>query len=65
MRRSVERVLGAHGSDHAMRGYILGCHAFTLEETGEYAAAERTGLQGLQYATDDAWGCTQSHTFMT
>ena len=56
MRRSVERVLGAHGSDHAMRGYILGCHAFTLEETGEYAAAERTGLQGLQYATDDAWG---------
>jgi hypothetical protein len=39
-----------------MRGYILGCHAFTLEETGEYAAAERTGLQGLQYATDDAWG---------
>ena len=56
MRRSVERVLGAHGSDHAMRGSILGCHAFTLEETGEYAAAERTGLQGLQYATDDAWG---------
>jgi tetratricopeptide (TPR) repeat protein len=56
MRRSIERVLGAHGSDHAMRGYLLGCHAFTLEETGEYAAAERTGLQGLQYATDDAWG---------
>ncbi|MEP3918181.1 tetratricopeptide repeat protein [Ascidiaceihabitans sp.] len=56
MRRSVERVLGAHTSDHACRGYILGCHAFTLEETGEYAAAERAGLQGLQYATDDAWG---------
>jgi hypothetical protein len=56
MRRSIERVLGAHGSDHAMRGYILGCHAFTLEETGEYAAAERTGLLGLQHATDDAWG---------
>lgn len=56
MRRSVERILGAHGSDHAMRGYILGCHAFTLEETGEYSAAERTGLQGLEYASDDAWG---------
>jgi hypothetical protein len=56
MRRSVERVLAAHGKDHALRGYILGCHAFTLEETGEYAAAERAGLQGLQYASDDAWG---------
>ncbi|MDG1470555.1 MAG: tetratricopeptide repeat protein [Ascidiaceihabitans sp.] len=56
MRRSAERLLGAHDSDHACRGYILGCHAFTLEETGEYAAAERTGLQGLRYAPDDAWG---------
>lgn len=56
MRRSVERVLDAHGSDHACRGYLLGCHAFTLEETGEYAAAERTGLEGLNYAADDAWG---------
>lgn len=56
MRRSVERVLAAYGPDHALRGYMLGCHAFTLEETGEYAAAERTGLQGLQYAPDDAWG---------
>ena len=56
MRRSIERVLSAHGPDHALRGYVMGCHAFTLEETGEYSAAERTGLQGLQYATDDAWG---------
>jgi tetratricopeptide (TPR) repeat protein len=56
MRRSIERVLSAHDKDHAMRGYALGCHAFTLEETGEYAAAERTGLQALQDASDDAWG---------
>lgn len=56
MRASAERLLGAHGSDHACRGYILGCHAFTLEETGEYGAAERTGLQGLRYSPDDAWG---------
>ncbi|MGB5869785.1 MAG: tetratricopeptide repeat protein [Albidovulum sp.] len=56
MRRSVERVLGAHGADHAFRGFALGCHAFTLEETGDYAGAERAGLEGLQYATDDAWG---------
>lgn len=56
MRRSVERVLGAHGKDHACYGYLLGCHAFTLEETGEYARAETTGREGLVYAKDDAWG---------
>ncbi|MEQ6250159.1 tetratricopeptide repeat protein [Sulfitobacter sp. HNIBRBA3233] len=56
MRRSVERVLLAHGPDHACRGYLLGCHAFSLEETGDYSQAERTGLEGLTYAQDDAWG---------
>lgn len=56
MRRSVERVLDAHGTDHACHGYLMGCHAFTLEETGEYDRAETTGRTGLQYATDDAWG---------
>ena len=56
MRHSVERVLDAHGPDHTLRGYILGCHAFTLEETGDYAAAERAGLEGLSYTGDDAWG---------
>jgi hypothetical protein len=24
-------------------GFVLGCHAFGLEETGDYAAAERAG----------------------
>ncbi|NJM84115.1 MAG: tetratricopeptide repeat protein [Tabrizicola sp.] len=56
MRRSVERVIGAHGADHPFRGFALGCHAFTLEETGDYAGAERAGLEGLQHAVDDAWG---------
>ncbi len=56
MRASIERVLPAHGEDHALRGYILGCHAFTLEETGDYAAAEAAGLKGLTFASDDAWG---------
>jgi hypothetical protein len=56
MRRSIERVLPAHGSDHPLRGYLLGCHAFTLEETGEYGAAEKVGLEGLSLAADDAWG---------
>lgn len=56
MRRSVERVMHAHGEDHPLRGYALGCLAFGMEETGQYADAERTGLLGLQYAPDDAWG---------
>lgn len=56
MRRSVERVLDAHGADHACRGYLLGCHAFTLEETVDYARAEATGLEALTLTQDDAWG---------
>ncbi|THH35979.1 tetratricopeptide repeat protein [Aliishimia ponticola] len=55
MRRSVEAVLPAHEA-HPLRGYLLGCHAFTLEETGDYAAAERAGITGLELAPDDAWG---------
>ncbi|MDW4499118.1 tetratricopeptide repeat protein [Sulfitobacter sp. D35] len=56
MRRSIERVLPAHDADHACRGYALGCHAFALEEAGEYAAAETTGREALVHAPDDAWG---------
>lgn len=56
MRRSVERVLDAHGADHACSGYLLGCHAFTLEETGDYAKAEATGREALTRTSDDAWG---------
>lgn len=55
MRASVEGVLDAW-TDHPARGYLLGCHAFALEETGEYARAERTGRQGVELAPDDAWG---------
>ncbi len=55
MRGSIENVLDAH-KGHALEGYVLGCHAFTLEETGDYDAAEVTGLRGLELAGDDAWG---------
>ncbi len=55
MRASVEGVLDAW-RDHPARGYLLGCHAFALEETGEYARAERTGRKGVELAPDDAWG---------
>jgi len=56
MRASVEAILDAHGADHACRGYLYGCHAFALEETGDYAAAEVAGFEGLKSAPDDAWG---------
>ena len=46
MRRSIERVMPAYGQDHAARGYLLGCHAFTLEETGDYDRAELAGRAG-------------------
>jgi tetratricopeptide (TPR) repeat protein len=55
MRASVEAILPAW-EDHPARGYILGCHAFTLEETGEFAQAERIGRDGVALAPDDAWG---------
>jgi hypothetical protein len=55
MRASIENVLEAH-KGHSLEGFALGCHAFTLEETGDYSAAEATGLRGLELAADDAWG---------
>jgi tetratricopeptide (TPR) repeat protein len=55
MRASVEGVMDAW-DDHPLRGYLLGCHAFTLEETGEYKRAETVGREGVTLAPDDAWG---------
>lgn len=55
MRTSIENVLDAH-KGHKLEGYIHGCHAFTLEETGEYDTAEAVGRRGLELACDDAWG---------
>ncbi|WP_338550009.1 tetratricopeptide repeat protein [Roseovarius phycicola] len=56
MRESIERIMPAYGPDHKGRGYLLGCHSFALEETGEYEKAEIAGRQALWMAPDDAWG---------
>ncbi len=56
MRESVEHVMPAYAPDHKGRGYLLGCHSFALEETGEYEKAEIAGRQALWMAPDDAWG---------
>jgi tetratricopeptide (TPR) repeat protein len=55
MRASVEKLLDAW-VDHPARGYLLGCHAFALEETGDFAGAERAGRAAIALAADDAWG---------
>jgi tetratricopeptide (TPR) repeat protein len=55
MRASVEDLLDAW-VDHPAQGYILGCHAFALEETGDFAGAERAGRAAVALAPDDAWG---------
>lgn len=56
MRQRIEAALPAHGEDHPARGYVLGCHAFTLEETGSYVRAKAAGRAALSLCPDDAWG---------
>ncbi|EAQ24615.1 tetratricopeptide repeat protein [Roseovarius sp. 217] len=56
MRASIEALLPAYDAKNPARGYLFGCHAFSLEETGDYARAETAGRLGLSLSPDDAWG---------
>jgi len=56
MRSSIENVLKNITSTHPAYGYALGCHAFALEETGEYGRAEVLGRKAVAHSADDAWG---------
>ncbi|WP_039019337.1 tetratricopeptide repeat protein [Halocynthiibacter namhaensis] len=56
MRRSLESVLPSYDPTHKASGYIKGCYAFALEETGDYTRAEEIGREGVLQAPDDAWG---------
>ena len=56
MRSSIEAVIPRLSPDQRVYGYALGCHAFTLEESGDYAQAERVGREGVLHSPDDAWG---------
>lgn len=55
MRRSIEAALPGF-AEHSARGYALGCHAFTLEEAGDYGRAEAIGREGVELCPPDAWG---------
>jgi tetratricopeptide (TPR) repeat protein len=37
-------------------GFVLGCHAFAQEESGDYARAERLGRAAVEREPHDAWG---------
>jgi hypothetical protein len=43
-------------ANRAGYGYLLGCKAFALEETGDLAAAERASRTAIELQPDDVWG---------
>jgi hypothetical protein len=57
MRRSLEGILPAWSQTVPGFGFMLGCHAFALEETNALAAAEEVGRRALVHEPDDVWAC--------
>jgi tetratricopeptide (TPR) repeat protein len=55
MRDTVERVLPAWTPDVPGYGFVLGCHAYALEETGDYAHAEAAGRRAVELNPADIW----------
>jgi tetratricopeptide (TPR) repeat protein len=51
----VERVLPAWADDEPLLPYVLGQHAFGLEEAGHYAEAEATGRRALAGSARVPW----------
>jgi tetratricopeptide (TPR) repeat protein len=43
-------------ADGPLGSFVLGCHAFSLEEAGDYSAAEAVGLAAVEADAADAWG---------
>jgi len=55
LRRRPERVLPAWSLDDALRPYVLGMHAFGLEECGAYRQAEAVGLEAVAGPAKVPW----------
>lgn len=55
MRACLERVLPAWPAHDPGTGFVLGCYAFSLEETGAFEQAELVGRQAVAMQPDDAW----------
>lgn len=56
MRRSLETALTDWSSGTPSYGFILGCYAFALGETGELARAEEVGREAIALCPEDLWG---------
>ncbi len=56
MHMTVDGAVGQWDASLPGYGYMLGCHAFGLEECGDYRAAEAVGRRGLALTPDDIWG---------
>jgi tetratricopeptide (TPR) repeat protein len=55
LRDRVAQVLPHWSRDTPGYGYVLGMHAFGLEETGQYARAEEVGQRALEHNRRDPW----------
>ncbi len=56
MRRAGVVALRAYDEDRPGYGFVLGCHAFAVEESGDFTLAERLGREALEHEPEDAWG---------
>jgi tetratricopeptide (TPR) repeat protein len=55
MRDRVARVLPAWTNEHPGYGFALGCYAYALEESGDYAQAEDAGRRAVALDRGDIW----------
>jgi hypothetical protein len=64
MLNASKRMLRAWEETAPGAGFMLGCHAFALEEHGRFEEAERAGRLAVELDADDAWGLhAVSHVF--
>ncbi|MBC8129743.1 MAG: tetratricopeptide repeat protein [Rhizobiaceae bacterium] len=56
MMKASRRMLETWTADDPAAGFLLGCHAFALEEHGMYEEAESTGRKAVAIQPEDAWG---------
>jgi tetratricopeptide (TPR) repeat protein len=64
MRDTVARAIASWDEAMPLHGFALGCHAFGLEECGDYDAAERAGRRATELNPTDIWGAhAVAHVF--
>ncbi len=56
MLEATQRALPHWMADQPGYGFLLGCHAFALEESGSLREAEYTGRRAIALEPSDAWG---------